>query len=356
MEKLRDKRAPLLYLSFALATLFICLLAVFPKHYFIFNIMIVILLVYNHMIYYRLGLKLQAVLVGLFAVTEVVLTRDVARISIFVFYLFLCTECLYEKTAVRRYTQIAAICFCTVLLAYLLVGFNRQYDRLSWDFYRQGFFEEKALGFTNPNRCMLQGFCLSALVLLQTDKVRHYLEILLVNLVLYQFTQSRTYFYVIVMIVFGLLVLKLLRRENTCSFLSKNAAAVFFVLLALSVILPAYFSDTVLNAIFTRRLVHNKVFLQTGITLLGNSLLESATFDSSYLHMLLAKGVLFLAVFSILLVWRCRHAEITNKKAIILLAIFLACFMEVMFLEYSVMYLIGLLLSTPRRKELPDAQ
>lgn len=351
MEKLRDRGNAILRVGFSITALMICLLAIFPDLYFVFNVAIVLLLLIYYLLCNQFKVKLQAVVIAVFAAVEVVLTQDLARVSIFIFYLFLYTAGLYEKGNVKRYIQIMALSLFCVLLGYVFFNFNAGYDRVSWDFYLHDFFEEKALGFTNPNRCMLYVFCLSCLILANTSKVRHYFFVLAANYVLYLFTRSRTFFFVMIALVLCLLVFRLARREGRCGLLGRCVPLAFLILLALSVILPIFFANTDLNELFSRRLIHNKAFLETGLTLLGNSALESVSFDSSYLHMLLTKGVLFLAVYTFLLIHRMKQSKITNKQAVLLIGVFCASFMEAIFLEYNIMFLIGLLLNISNGEE-----
>lgn len=335
---------------FGLMVLLVCLLEVFPAYYYAFNIGIVLTLLLYYIVSNQCIIKAQDVVVALFSLALIAFQLDVAKVSIFVFYLFLNIDGFYSKTSVKQYRNILLACFACVLIAYCF-GFNQEYDRLSWSPAQGTLIEEKGLGFANPNRCMLYAFCISCLVIMQTEKPWHYILVALLNYVLFSLTQSRTFFYAFMAIIAVLLVLKLFRCEKRYSFIGKAMPFVYLSAFALSIILPYFFSGTVLNSLFTGRLANNKEFLDTGITLFGNSDLETLTFDSSYLHMLLTKGAVFFAVFSGLLIHKCRKAKISNKNAVILGAIFLTAFMEVIFLECNIMYLIGLALHTTEEEE-----
>ena len=342
---LQERRHELLLKTlFGIAAFLICLLEIFPEQYYVFNIGIVLVLLAHYVLLSRFILKENIAYAALLALFLIMASLDVARISFFVFYLFLQSKNIYKRSFLKQYFGILLLCFVAVVIAYEVVGFNEAYDRLSWSPVKQGYIEEKALGFVNPNRCMLYLFCLSCLALLLSKKTWQYIAILAVNYVFYTNTQSRTFFYIMVFIIAILLLLKLFRWEMECSFIGKVVPLAFLGLLALSIILPQFFSNTFLNALFTGRLYHNKAFLETGITFFGNAELESATFDSSYLHMLLTKGIVFFALFTILLIGHCRKARINNKRAVLLCAIFMTGFMEVIFLECNIMYLIGAML------------
>lgn len=329
---------------FKITIVLVCLLTVFPNYYFIFNILIVGLLFLHYFVSCQNKIKHLDVLVLFFSIFQVLISLDVSRISIFIFYLFLRSKNLYNSRLLKKCLTIMFIFFVVILIAYSF-GFNQENDLLSWSRVEQGFIEEKSLGFTNPNRCMLFFFIISCLILLLTEKVRCYFFVFLTNIILYHFTQSRTYFYILILIIFLLLFMKWRKKENTYSFIGKIVPWAFLGLGILSVVLPYFFSDTYLNTLFTGRLVHNKEFLETGITLFGNSELETKTFDSSYLHMLLTKGAIYFVAFTILLFSYCKKTLITNKKAIIIMAIFGAAFMEVIFLESFIMLLIGVIIN-----------
>lgn len=350
MTSVKRENSTFLRGLFGLMVLLICLLEIFPAYYYVFNIGIVFVLFLYYILFNCYMIKAWDVVIAVFSLALIVFLLDAARISIFVFYLFLQIKGFYSKASAKQYRNILLACFICVLIAYCF-GFNQQYDKLSWSPFQETFIEEKGLGFVNPNRCMLNAFCISCLVIMQTEKPWHYILVALLNYALFRFTQSRTFFYLLMAIVAVLLVLKLFRCETKLSFIGKAMPLVYLSAFALSIILPYFFSETVLNSLFTGRLVHNKEFLDTGITLLGNSALESLTFDSSYLHMLLTKGVVFFAVFSGLLIHKCRKAKISNKNAVILGAVFLSGFMEVIFLECNIMYLIGLALYTTEEEE-----
>lgn len=337
---------------FMLVTWMICMLQVLPELYYLLNVGIVSLLLIYYLINYQFRGSKRIIYIGLFMLLEVLVSADVSRVSILVMYFFLNVESFYKERTVKRYIKIQVWAFFLILLMYLVFGFNREYDRLSWDFVALRHFNEYALGFTNPNRCMLYAFCLSCILLLRTERKRDYFLVLLGNLVLYRLTQSRTFFYVLVMIVVVLLLLKMKRAEHRRGLLTRMVPWVFWGLFALSVLLPLFFSDTILNEIFTRRLAHNKEFLQEGLSLFGNAALEDATFDSSYLHMLLTKGVLFIAVYVQLLLSRCRRAVMSNKQAVVLCAVFFCCFMEVLFQECGILFLIGYAIHAPVEKEM----
>lgn len=329
-----------------LLALLISLLAIFPGQYMVMNIAIVSLLFFFYILSNNGKIKMNDIFVAFLALAFIVIQLDVSKISIFVAFLFWQTKMFYKESSVKMYCNVLLICFICALIAYIFFGFNQQYDKIGWSASQQTNIVEKGMGFTNANRCMLFAFVLSCIMILQTEKLWHYLLILLLNYVLFQHTQSRTFFYILLLIVVVLLGFKLFRAENKISFVGKLVPLAYLLIFVLSFVLPYFFSDTFLNAIFTGRLAHNKAFLETGITLLGNQALETATFDSSYLHMLLTKGVLFFAAFSILLIVRCRKAVFSNKSAVILCAVFLTGFMEVIFLESNILYLMGIIFNS----------
>ena len=71
-----------------------------------------------------------------------------------------------------------------------------------------------------------------------------------------------------------------------------------------------------------------------------NSKLAELTFDNSYLHMLLTKGVFYTLMYAYLVLCKKRRI-LTNKEAIVLISLFAVAFMEVIFLKYMVMIVMG---------------
>ena len=322
-----------------LIILFTCLLEIFPNQYLLFNLMTSGLLCFYWFLNKSNKLQLIDVFLIMFVLLQIVGAFALDRISIFVFFLFLETQELYSKKSIKTATVIMVFFFVVVVMAYYFLGFNESFDLTSWDRVNNCYILQKGLGFTNANRCMLYLFCTSLLILLSTNKIIVYGFVLGINYVIYSETQSRTFFYAIIAVIALLLLLKMFKAEDKKTIIGKLAPMAFLVAFALSVILPLYFSNTVLNDLFTGRLAHNKEFLNYGLSLFGNSALEEMTFDSSYLHMLLTKGVLYTLMYSYLILRKKR--ALTNKDSVVLVSLFAVSFMEVIFLKYMVMIVIG---------------
>lgn len=325
-------------------------LVIFPKLYLVLNIAGVLLL-FSYYILANGGIaKVQDVLIAILAAVLIVAWQDATKISLFVAFLFWQTSTLYEKSSTKLYRNILLAAFVCVVIAYCF-GFNRQYDRLNWSPSQQMYLRERPLGFINANRCMLFVFVISCMMLMGAEKVWQYLLIALANGILYQFTKSRTFLYVLLMVVGALCLLKVFKCEKTVSAFGKSIPWVYLALFAFSILLPYFFAGTRLDQIFTGRLGTNKAFLQSGITWFGNSALENTTFDSAYLHMLLTKGVVFLVLFTGIFFYCCKKATITNKGAVMLCAVLVAGFMEVIFLDSNILFLMGIAMHSGREKE-----
>ena len=324
----------------SLVILFTCLLEIFPDQYLVFNLMTSGLLCLYWFLTKVNRIKVIDLVLILFVILQIFGAMTIDRISIFVFFLFLETKELYSKKSIKTAIFIMTTFFAVVVMAYYLLGYNRSFDITSWDRINNCFILQKGLGFTNANRCMLYLFCTSLLILLVSKRIVVYAIVLVINYFVYTETQSRTFFYAISAIMVLLLLFKIFKAENKTTFLGKIAPLSFLFLFILSIILPLYFANTLLDDLFTGRLTHNKEFLGYGLSLFGNSALENVTFDSSYLHMLLTKGVLYTPMYSYLIL-RKKKRLITNKEAVILVSLFAVAFMEVIFLKYMLMIVIG---------------
>lgn len=323
-----------------LIALFTCLLEIFPNQYMLFNLLTSGMLCIYWFLYKSNKMRILDVVLILFVILQMVGAGTVDRISIFVFYLFLETQELYSKKSIRTIVFIMSSFFIVVVLAYYIFGFNKSFDLTSWDRVNSTFILQKGLGFENANRCMLYLFCTSLLIILLSDKISVYVFVFLVNYLVFLETQSRTFIYALSIIVVFLLLLKVFRGEEKQSFLGKSPQLAFLIIFALSIILSLYFSDTVLDDFFVGRLVDNKEYLSYGLSLMGNSKLAELTFDNSYLHMLLTKGVFYTLMYAYLVLCKKRRI-LTNKEAIVLISLFAVAFMEVIFLKYMVMIVMG---------------
>ena len=331
----------------SLVILFTCLLEIFPDQYLVFNLMTSGLLCLYWLLTKANRMKIIDFVLILFVILQIFGAMTIDRISIFVFFLFLETKELYSKRSIKIAIFIMTVFFAIVVMAYYLFDYNRSFDITSWDRVNNNFLLQKGLGFTNANRCMLYLFCSSLLIILISKKIAVYAVVLAVNYFVYTETQSRTFFYAISAIMVALLVLKVFKSENKATSLGKIAPLSFLLLFVLSIILPLYFANTRLDDLFTGRLTHNREFLEYGFSLFGISALEKLSFDTSYLHMLLTKGILYAFMYSYLILCR-RSTRLNNKEAIVLMSVFAVSFMEVIFLKYMVMIVIGYIYNRER--------
>ena len=318
----------------SLLIVFTCLLEIFPNQYLLFNLLTSGILCVYWFLNKTNRIQILDVVLVLFVILQMAGTFTVDRISIFVFFLFLETKELYSKKSIKVVTFIMGLFFAVVVMAYYLFGYNQSYDLTSWDRVNMCFILQKGLGFVNANRCMLYLFCTSLLILLLSKNLIVYALVLGVNYFVYVETQSRTFFYAISVILVLLVLFKIFKFEDKVTFLGKIAPITFFIIFALAII------NTNLDDIFTGRLAHGKAFLSYGMTLFGNSKLEAVSFDNAYLHMLLTKGILYTLMYSFLII-RKRSRHLTNKDAVVLISLFSVAFMEVIFLKYMVMIVVG---------------
>ena len=163
-----------------------CLLDVFPNGYYFFNIAIVLLFTLHHFIEFDYKVTKLDIFVFFITAIEIIFSSDFSRISLFVVYLLFQSKRLYTKKSLRLCLIVMAICFCLVLVAYVF-GFNRQYDKVRYDMQKEIYLFTRALGFHNPNGCMIYFFSFSCIYMLYTKKAYAYIFIWIVNYILYRY-------------------------------------------------------------------------------------------------------------------------------------------------------------------------
>lgn len=233
--------------------------------------------------------------------------------------------------------------FLIVSVLYFIMGFNLNNDISIWridsTIYR------KSLGFSHPNQATMEWLgCALCLLSFANNRNAFKISILtiILSLLVYHYTQSRTSIYIIC----TLCIYVILFRSKMEKIITKKwrifisiYPILCFIISYLIVILPYNFT---LDSLLSGRIrLYKEFYNQAGITLLGNSTLENAMFDNSYLQALLAKGLIFtvlvLISFYALLI---RLKSLTRNDFIIIFGFFSCGLTETMIFKFELLLLI----------------
>ena len=330
------------------AIIILCLLDVFPDAYYFINIITVLLFTLHHFIEFDYKVSKLDIFVFFITAIEIIFASDFSRISLFVVYLIFQSKRLYTRRSLQVCLRVLLSCFCLVLIAYIF-GFNRQYDKVRLDMQKGTYSFTRALGFINPNRCMIYFLSFSCIYILYNRKAVTYIFIWILNYGLYRYTQCRSVFYAITIVVILLLILKLFNLENKRFAIKYFTSFSFLSLLGISLVLP-YYSDTNLNILLSGRLDLNRTYLEQGISLFGTTAFDDLLFDSEYLHMIITKGSLYMIFYTGLIIYKDKTSTLTNKQMVLMLAILFIGIVEVVFLRCMIMISMGALFNLEEGK------
>lgn len=277
----------------------------------------------------------------LFTLLLVFVTADITRVSILCVYVLFSLRKYYNEQTVKNCLNVSVVCLAVIVSAYLLFGFNKQYDTEIYRPFLGITVSRMCFGFAHPNQFTIYLLALTVLIYLATDNFLYYTFITAVDVVFFELTQSRTVLYVVLFLFIMLIAAKLLNlRKVKSSFLIQ---VIFFGFFILSLFLSVYFAESSLDVLLTGRLALNKQYLETGLSLFGTDAFDNSPFDNSYIHMIITKGIIYTVVYCILFAYMTYKTKLSWKNTMILTAIFLEAFMEVIFLKYCFMVIIPLL-------------
>lgn len=338
------------FLSFilALSILLDYIMAVFPHFSSLCNVAIVTLLLFIYILHsFNKGVKKFDLIIALFSLLLVIVSKDTSRISLFIFLIFLRLNnfgLTNQNVKTIFYTNV--FCLITIMICYLF-GFNKQYDTEIWRPFLNAFVPRMSFGFTHPNQFMLRVFTTMALaIILYNNKMTYIIEFAIVFL-LYQLTNSRTVFYVMGLVLPLLFFYSLFfssRKQCRKKLYYQCFSFIFPLFTLMSFVLSIYFSYTDLDKLLSGRLALNFNYIKEGIFLFGNTSLESMTFDNSYIHMLLTKGVIYFVFFSGILFRKFRRGKMNFTMFVLTFSLFGVAFMEVCMLKYNFMLLLGIII------------
>lgn len=337
-----------------LFNIFVCIILVLdflinclPQFSLYINIITVLLVsIAILMIFCKEGLSLRFLFLCMMDVLIIAITRDVSNVSLLVFISLLFMGNKYYTSGTKKILFFTSLITLTcIVLLYYCFGFNKQYDGTIWRPILGENLARKSMGFTHPNQFMIRFFVTFVLGIISfKHKIITSILFLIGAFIFNNETESRTVFYIILVVTLFLAVLRLFRinyEKNVKRKFQLLLSFSFIILLIFSIAMSLLFANTIIDTYFSGRLAINKSFLEIGISLFGNSELSNQTFDNSYIHMLLTSGLIYILIYSF--VWTYYFYSIKSIKfinAILLIALFALAFMEVCMLKYSIMILI----------------
>ena len=271
----------------------------------------------------------------------IIASSDPTRISILCVYVLFSLMKYYDKRTLKNCLITTAVCLFVIVLSYLLFGFNRQYDTEIYRPLSGVTVSRRCFGFTHPNQFTIYLLAFTILVYLATNKFWLHTIVTALDIIFFNATQSRTVLYVILFIFIAMVVIRVTKLRN----LKRRVAMpiVFVLFIFMSIVLSVYFAGTKLDVILTGRLALNKQYLASGVSLFGTDEFDNTYFDNSYIHMLVTKGLVYSIIYSVFLIIVLCKKKFSWASAVLLMAIFLEAFMEVIFLKYSFMIIIPLI-------------
>lgn len=247
---------------------------------------------------------------------------------------------------IRLFLRITIVCFCIVVGAYFILGFNKSCDSSIWRVSSNTTLMRSSLGFEHANQAMFKWLSIALAFLSLSNRsnlIKMSGSILIITLIIYKFTLSRTSVIVILIVIILMFLFKNKLNEKIsrrwATFLGK-IPILFTGISILSLYLNKF---EYINSLFSGRFrLYNQYFEIAGWNLWGNSFIENqAMLDNSYLHMLLAKGLIFsitYIIFIYLLIKRARY--ITVCDAIIIFGYYISGLTETILFKFDLIILI----------------
>ena len=310
---------------------------VIPNYAMYLNVIICAFFILFALIYfYNNKLNFNIVLISIISLILIIATKDISRISLFIFLIFIyLTKSLNKDSLAKAIFWPSIICLLVILLAYFC-GFNTEFNTEIYRPFLNKTVKRLSLGFTHPNQFMINWLTI-VISFLCSYKIT-FVNILLVfitTLFFYIFNQSRTVFFIITLTT----VLLLFRNFNFFKKKNyKNWPIILFLLFIIgSLVLSLFFKNTKLDSFLSGRLIINYNMLSKGIFIFGNLSLEEVVFDSSYIHLICTKGILFLFAYFYIFTIYFKNKTIDYTNLIFISSLLLLSLTEVCLLKYNVM-------------------
>lgn len=196
----------------------------------------------------------------------------------------------------------------------------------------------KSLGFGHPNSFSIAwlGICMTYLLNLKRSYLMNGIFLLVMNIIFYRLTRSRTEFIIITLSVIMTIIFNKKSEHFIPKWMKHILAMTPLLFLGISFLIMWESKNPIINSYLSGRPTLYKQFFDMGrITLLGNSIFENAMFDNGFLQMLLSKGVItFLVYILVVMRWINGH-KITYKSFFVLGSLFLCGITETVLFKFE---------------------
>lgn len=295
------------------------------------NIILVLLFTILYLLfnYKREGFSLFALIPIIASMGIIIINKDPSMASLILIWIiydiFNNAEIDIQDVA-KSFLITGSIGYVITLCAYFTIGLNKHADLHMWRINHM--VSRASLGFQQPNTSMLYALALvmSALIAYKSS-VSKAIIILSITSILYIFNQSRTSFLLIILIV----ILDLL--NITWPF----TRILFTILTVVSYSLVFLPINNDLDQLLSGRItLYHQYFNSLGVHLLNNPLSDNTMLDSSYIQMILSKGLIFTVFFIISLFLILKSKSKLGKT--LALAYILSAFTETTILHFELLF------------------
>lgn len=301
---------------------------------------LLIMVVYLQLLSKR-GVQKADIFFVLFALFLIVASADVTKISILCVYVLFSAREYYNKRTLKYCLTVTALSLSVIVLCYLLFGFNKQNDTTIYRPISGTTVSRMCFGFNHPNQFTIYLLALTVLVYMSTNKFLVHTFITVLDIFFFNLTQSRTVLFVVLFIYIAMLLIKFFKLRNVHNRTIMPMVYIFFI--AISLVLSLYFADTKLDMLLSGRLALNKKYLNSGFSLLGTDAFDNTYFDNSYVQMIVSKGLIYSVAYGVLILSVLYKSRLSYADTVIIIAILMEAFMEVIFLKYAFMIIIPLI-------------
>ncbi len=223
----------------------------------------------------------------------------------------------------------------TITISLAILGIISKGEMVMW---RNGVMDVRtSLGYSHPNILHLSLFIIIALYIMcyyDKIKLKNYALLLLINVLFYGFSVSRTGFAVTSFLII-ISYLSTLQRKKLNIIIKKSPKYLFLFLLFMSIITGIFYSSSSiiqnLNVILNGRIAYSSFYLNNyDLSLFGSTLKKGAILDNSYILFVVQYGILGLLYIMGMYVNLYKNIE-KNKNisvSMVLLSIFVYIFTE----------------------------
>jgi hypothetical protein len=264
------------------------------------------------------------------------------------------------RKVVRVFLVFSAILFGTVVMAYLVLGFNAGNDLHVWRDYSSSFADRSSFGFTHPNRAM-PAWAVIAIGMVafasQRGRLRLLIPIGAVTAYLYLGTDSRAS----TLIIAGVLSAAILWWKE----LDRPVGAVFrgaavaapVALTVISFSMSLLSTDSTLNTLLSGRpVIYANLLDQYSVFApFGTHAVEGDIVDSGYIQLVLAKGLILAAIYLLTLTITIARSRPSRRSVLVLGAFLSLSLAETALLDLALLFLVLASLEMDRRRSMATA-